>query len=64
MSIVAFTSEGIKVSSTRDGVIISQFSENWGDPWQTPEYTITVNNIPELIRALQEVKLQKDYDEW
>ena len=64
MSIVAFTSDGIRVSSTGTGVTLSKAGESWGDPWPTPNEVLTVNNVDSLIKALQAVQQQKSYDSW
>ncbi len=64
MSITAFTSDGIKVTSTSRGVTLSKAGESWGDPWPTPDEVLTVNNIDSLIQALKTVQQQKSYDSW
>lgn len=64
MSIVAFTSDGIKVTSTSRGVTLSKSGESWGDPWPTPDEVLTVNNVDSLIQALQAVRKQQSYDNW
>ncbi len=64
MSIVAFTSDGIKVTATSRGVTLSKAGESWGDPWSTPDEVLTINNVSSLIQALQSVQQQKSYDEW
>lgn len=64
MSIVAFTSEGIKVSSCDGGVTISKAGDSWGDPWPVQDSVISVRDVSSLIRALQQVQSEKSYDRW
>lgn len=64
MSIVAFTSDGIKVTSTSRGVTLFKSGESWGDPWPMHDDSITSNDVDSLIQALQAVQQQKSWDNW
>jgi len=63
VSNVAFTN-GITVTATNTGVLLTKAGESWGDPWPIADSSIEVRDVEGLIQALRLVQKQKSWDNW